>query len=257
MLELKGKTAVVTGGSRGFGRGVVEALAGKGMRVLAVARDRRALENLREAVKGEVEPIVADVTDAARAVEVIQRERPEVLVLNAGARVPIQESRYLTWEAFAINWEVDVRGTYTWAREALLAPLEKGSAIVVVASAAVMVSRPSIAGYITAKTAQVALAKCLAVEAEPLGIRVHYLLPNLTPKTNLGRSSVRMFARRAGVEEQAIDEQLGLLPYLTPAMVGNGIVQILTDPQYWTIRGFHIREEGMQPLGETEAILNG
>ena len=69
MGELRDQTAVVTGGSRGFGRGIVEALAGAGMRVVAVAR-------------------------------VIDRERPRVLVLNAGATGPHRPMRLQTWETF-------------------------------------------------------------------------------------------------------------------------------------------------------------
>ncbi len=97
MDDLRDQTAVVTGGSRGFGRGIVEALAGAGMRVVAVARDPGALA--RE-VKGRVETVAADATDPVTAARVIDRERPRVLVLNAGATGPHRPTRLQTWETF-------------------------------------------------------------------------------------------------------------------------------------------------------------
>ena len=100
MDDLRDQTAVVTGGSRGFGRGIVEALAGAGMRVVAVARDPGALAALAREVKGRVETVAADATDPVTAARVIDRERPRVLVLNAGATGPHRRMRLQTWETF-------------------------------------------------------------------------------------------------------------------------------------------------------------
>ena len=251
--ELERKTAVVTGGSRGFGRGIVTALAAHGVRVLAVARSEASLAALKAEAPGMVETVAADVTDAAVAVKIIQRERPSIVVLNAGATVPIQETRFRTWETFSVNWDVDVKGTFTWAREALRAPLAPGSAIIVVSSSAAGSEFPAISGYIVAKTAQVALARCLAVEAEPMGIRVHYLLPYLTPETELGHSSIQIFARRAGVDEQTILERQEILPALTPAAVGEAVWNILTDPALEETIGFRISGRGLVAIGPEEA----
>jgi NAD(P)-dependent dehydrogenase (short-subunit alcohol dehydrogenase family) len=226
------------------------------MRVLALARNPERLAQLQAEIPGQVEPVWGDVTQGSLPVEIIQRERPDVLVLNAGASVPIQESRFLTWAAFSTNWEVDVKGTFLWAREALLAPLAPGSAILIVASTAAGSTTPTISGYIAAKTAQVALARCLAVEAEPLGIRVHYLLPTLTPETDLGRRSIQIFARRRGVDEATMTEDLGFLPPLTPAGMGEAAVRILTDPDFHAQQGYRVSGDGLETLGEGVCILD-
>jgi NAD(P)-dependent dehydrogenase (short-subunit alcohol dehydrogenase family) len=252
--DLKGKTAVVTGGSRGFGRGIVEALAAQGARVLAVARNQDSLNKLKSEVRGDVETITADVTDATIAVDTIQRERPHVLVLNAGSIVPIQDFTHQTWETFSVNWEVDVKGTFTWARQALLAPLEVGSVILIVSSTAAGIASPVISGYIAAKTAQVTLAKSLTVAAQPLGIRVHYLLPTLTTETELGCKSVSIFARRAGVDERAVLEELDVLPPLKPATVGECVWRLLSDPVHHETQGFRISSGGLQPIQESRTI---
>ena len=83
MNELKGKTAIVTGGSRGFGRGMVEALAAQNMQVYVIARNKERLAALRSEIDGRVETISADVTDAIAAGKIMQEIHPNVLILNA------------------------------------------------------------------------------------------------------------------------------------------------------------------------------
>ncbi len=256
-VSLAGKTAVVVGGSRGFGRGIVEALAGQAMRVLVVARQAGPLDRLRAEIGADIETISADAADGTVAVKIIQRERPQVLVLSAGSFAPIQETRLRTWETFSVNWEVDVKSTFLWTREALLAPLDPGSRIVIVSSQAAGSRFPAISGYIAAKTAQVVLARCLAVEAQPLDIRVQYLLPSLTPETELGHSSIQTFARRAGVDVATIVERNQLEPFLTPAGVGQAVVQILTDAGTAEVGGFKVSGEGLEPMPADTAILSG
>jgi len=144
--DVRDQTAVVTGGSRGFGRGIVEALAGAGMRVVALARDPGALAALEREVKGRVETVVGDATDPVTAARVIDRERPRVLVLNAGATGPHRPTRLQSWETFSVFWQTDVRGAFLWLREALALPLERGSTIFVGSSTAAWSSQPLIAG---------------------------------------------------------------------------------------------------------------
>ena len=61
--QLPGTTAIVTGASRGFGRGIAIALAQAGANVVGVARDRTRLEDLRTQLGGGFTPLVADATD--------------------------------------------------------------------------------------------------------------------------------------------------------------------------------------------------
>lgn len=252
MNALRGKTAIVTGGSRGFGRGIVSALAAEGMRVIAVARGQAHLAALEREIEGKVETIAADVTDAAIATRTMQRERPQVLVLCAGAIVPITDVRHHTWESFSVNWDVDVKGMFLWVREALLLPLEPGSSIIVVSSRAARSTASAISGYIAAKAAQLAFSKSLATEAEALGIKVHCLLPQLTSETELGRDALAIFARRASVRPADIMERNGFLPPLTPDAMGEAVVRILTDPAYAQVVEFKLSGGGMESVVEAD-----
>ena len=82
-MSLAGKKAVVTGGSRGLGLGIVEELVSRQTRVVVVARDAGVLESVRTRLG--VETISADITDAVSARSILADIRPEILILNAGA----------------------------------------------------------------------------------------------------------------------------------------------------------------------------
>jgi hypothetical protein len=82
-MSLRDKTVVVTGGGRGLGLGLVEALVSRGARVTVVARDQAALAAVEQRLGVAVIP--ADVTDEGAAQRILADVRPEVLVLNAGA----------------------------------------------------------------------------------------------------------------------------------------------------------------------------
>ena len=82
---LTGTTALVTGASRGFGRGIATALTRAGAQVVGVARDRGQLAELREQLGGSFTAVSADAADPVVAGQLIDTYRPAVLVLNAGA----------------------------------------------------------------------------------------------------------------------------------------------------------------------------
>ena len=89
MSSLSGRTAVVTGASRGIGAGIAKALAGAGARVVLIARNEATLRERAREIKGSI-PVVVDLTDAGRvqqAAAKIQSElkgAPDILVNNAG-----------------------------------------------------------------------------------------------------------------------------------------------------------------------------
>jgi len=92
--DLTGTTALVTGASRGFGRGIATALSRAGAQVVGVARDRGALEDLGAELGGSFTVVAADAADPVVAGQLIDTYRPATLVLNAGA-TPIPTSLHL------------------------------------------------------------------------------------------------------------------------------------------------------------------
>src|SRR5262245_27178314 len=107
-MTLKDKTIVVTGGSRGMGLGVVEALVDHGAKVTVVARDPVTLATVAQRLAVAVIP--ADVTDKEAAQRILADVRPEVLVLNAGTPPRMGRLDRLSWADFSAPWETDVKG---------------------------------------------------------------------------------------------------------------------------------------------------
>ncbi len=106
LFSLEGRTAVVTGGSSGIGRGIAAALAGAGARTVLVARDPARLAATAEALDGEVVVVQADlgtrdaVRTAAEAIVALAGE-PDIVVSAAGVnlRPPMAEIDEAVWDA--------------------------------------------------------------------------------------------------------------------------------------------------------------
>lgn len=227
---LTGVTALVTGASRGFGRGIATALTTAAAQVVGVARDRAPLEELRAALGESFTPVSADAADPTVAGQLIDTYRPAILVLNAGATPlprPIQQH---TWQTFSRNWDIDVQHVFHWVREALLAPLAPGSVVITLSSAAALRGSPLSGGYAGAKAAIRWLTAYAAEESgrEKLGIRFVSLLPQLTPATALGAVYTAAYAARQGTDEASYIGDLGL--GLTPEQAGQAIIELVTGP---------------------------
>ncbi len=160
MRQLDGKIAVVIGGSRGFGQGIVRALAAEGAVVWALARNAGRLAQLKQAVAG-VQTLLADVTEAQTAPQTLRATRPDILVLNAGATPSMAPVHQQSWEQFARTWQTDVYMTFAFGKEALLLPLAPGSVVVIVSSGAAIGGSPLSGGYAGAKRTQWFLAQYL------------------------------------------------------------------------------------------------
>ncbi|HJZ07744.1 MAG TPA: SDR family oxidoreductase, partial [Trebonia sp.] len=228
--DLSGTTAIVTGASRGFGRGTAVALHAAGAHVIGIARDRAPLDELRAELGDAFTPVAADAADPVAAGHLIDTYQPRVLVLNAGVSPLSRPLHEHTWETFSRPWDVDVRHAFHWTREALLRPLPPGSAVVALSSGAALQGSPLSGGYAGAKATIRFLTAYAADESERagLGIRFTAVLPQLTPATELGAAAVAAYAARQGTDLTAFVAGMG--PALTPEQVGKAIVDIVTDP---------------------------
>jgi NAD(P)-dependent dehydrogenase (short-subunit alcohol dehydrogenase family) len=106
MQNLNGKRVVITGGSQGLGLAMVEALAARGANVTGISRDQAKFSAAEQAGAAM---IAGDATDATLMNSVVREEAPDVLILNAGARLPIKPIDQLSWDEFSIVWNTDVK----------------------------------------------------------------------------------------------------------------------------------------------------
>jgi NAD(P)-dependent dehydrogenase (short-subunit alcohol dehydrogenase family) len=227
--DLAGATALVTGASRGFGRGIATALSKAGAQVVGVARDRAPLEELR-AELGAITAVSADAADPTVAGRLIDAYHPRILVLNAGATPLMRPLQHHTWETFSVNWQTDVRIAFHWLRESLLKPLRPGSRVVVVSSGAALAGSPLSGGYAGAKATQRFITSYAQEEAARAGLGITFtaVLPRITPLTDLGRPAVQAYATRAGQSVEEYLRQLG--EPLTPEQAGKVITELVSGP---------------------------
>jgi NAD(P)-dependent dehydrogenase (short-subunit alcohol dehydrogenase family) len=230
---LAGTTAIVTGASRGFGRGIAEALATAGANVVGVARTGGT--------------VAADAADPATAHRLIDEYAPRTVVLCAGAAPQMSPLQEQTWESFSQNWNVDVAQAFHWIREALRRPLTPGSTVIAVSSGAAINGSPLSGGYAGAKATIRLITGYAALESERAGLGIDFVsvLPALTPATELGAKAVAAYAERQGVEVDAFVQSLQ--PALTAEQVGKSVLELATGGPR-DHRAYTLTSGGLSPL---------
>jgi NAD(P)-dependent dehydrogenase (short-subunit alcohol dehydrogenase family) len=184
-INLKGRTAVITGGSRGLGEAMAKALASAGARIALVARDRVRLDKVRsdiEAREGTAEVFIADVTredEVATLVEAIQTRfgNPQILINNAGINLRKNLVNF-TLEEFRSVLDTSLISTFLMCRA--FVPGMQGSGYGRILNMTSIMSHVSIAGraaYSSAKAALLGLTRALALELAAEGITVNGISP--------------------------------------------------------------------------------
>ena len=224
--HLSGTSALVTGASRGFGRGIAVALSQAGAHVVGVARNGPGLLDLAAEASGSVVAEVADAADPVAAGQLLDRHDPRLLVLNAGASPLSRPLHQHTWQSFSRNWDVDVQHVFHWTREALLRPMPPGSTVIIISSGAAVAGSPLSGGYAGAKATIRFIASYAAGESDRLGLGIRFIsvLPQLTPATDLGAAAVAAYAAREGMPVEEFLAARG--PALTPQLVGKAITEL-------------------------------
>jgi NAD(P)-dependent dehydrogenase (short-subunit alcohol dehydrogenase family) len=197
--SLTGRVVAITGGGRGIGRAIAQALAREGARVAIGDLDREAAEQTAAALGDGALGLGVDVTDNAGLVgfldEVEQRLGPlDVLVNNAGimAVTPlVEESQDSIARQLDINLRAVIHGTQDAMRR--MVP-RRGGHIVNMASIAGRSGFPNLATYCATKHGVVGLSEAARVELRGTGVEVSVVMPSVVRTelaTGLGSSRVK------------------------------------------------------------------
>jgi 3-oxoacyl-[acyl-carrier protein] reductase len=186
-LELDGRTAIVTGASRGIGRGIAEALAREGCNLVICARGEEALQAAEEELREtgvEVEALAVDLVDPDAGSTLVSRARKrfggvDVVVNNVGGnrRKPFEETTDEDWKEL---FELNVNSAFRVTRAAIpvIRAGGKGGSVVFIASIfGREAGGPGLSIYNTTKSAMISAARIMALELAPEGIRVNSVAP--------------------------------------------------------------------------------
>jgi 3-oxoacyl-[acyl-carrier protein] reductase len=184
------RVALVSGSSRGLGRHIAERLARDGLAVAVNGyRDERADEAAEEirAGGGVAEAFAADVTEERDVAELVGAVEEalgsvDVLVVNATGPQPEAPLEAVAWEDHLAQLEYFVKSPILLGLAVIPAMRERGwGRIVQLDSEVVDLPPPGRSAYVTAKSAQVGLARSWARELAPFGITVNAVAPGFIP----------------------------------------------------------------------------
>ena len=200
---------LVTGASRGIGRGVAEAFAREGDAVTVLADDESVHSVAALIARGtgaEVGARCCDITDAEALAGAFDDIRPiDVLISNAGVEwpTPLDDGNAETDRRFARIIDVNVTGTWQVMRAAL-PHLVDGGSVVVTASIWGRTAVPGFSAYVASKHALIGLTRTWSRELASRGIRVNAVCPGWV-RTEASMASLDWMAEQEG---RAVDELL-------------------------------------------------
>ncbi len=208
------RTAIVTGGAQGIGKGIVEHLLGDGWRVVAIDSDAEAISDLAgELPVIELLAVRAGVGSESQVAKAFDRLKAwnekagepagiDLLVSNAGVADPvsgpIEELDLKRWR----QWQDShVTGAFLMVRAAVpLLRMRKG-AIVLMASTRALQSEPECEAYATAKGGLCAMAHALAISLGP-DIRVNAILPGWIETGPWQKAAKRIEAKHRPIDRE-------------------------------------------------------
>ena len=205
LIDLKGRTAVITGGARGIGYAVAERMLGCGAAVVLwdITPDRLKQAKATLSALGRVATHTVDITDENQVLAAAKAAGPvDILVNSAGITGPNQKTWEYSSKDFRAVQEINLIGTFHCCKAVVPGMLARDyGRIINIASIAGKDGNPNAPAYSASKAAVIGLTKSLGKELAQTGIRVNALTP--------AAAKTEMFAQ---MTQEHIDFMLSKIP---------------------------------------------
>jgi NAD(P)-dependent dehydrogenase (short-subunit alcohol dehydrogenase family) len=253
---LRGKTAIVTGGSKGIGKAIAQTFSSAGASVALAARGREDLEQAAKEIGaegGRALAIPTDVTEPEQVQNLVDRTVAElgsvdILVNNAGAAPFLSTLDQMRLEGFDKYFRLNFNGAVYCTKAVAPVLLTRGGGCVLnVASVAGFIASPGLTYYAGAKAALISFTRTVAQEWAAHNVRVNALAPGWieTEMNESARQTIPEFNRR-------VLESIPLGRWGTPEDVA-GAALFLCSPAASFITGSVLVVDG----GQTLSALTG
>jgi len=181
-MNLKGKTAIVTGGTKGIGRAIAEALLREGLSVCIAARDQDQVDKVVSELGDNAYGFACDVRDYEQVeglftYTIMELGGLDILVNNAGIGI-FQTVEETSAEDFRAVLETNVFGVFYCCREAIPEMRKRGGGYIInISSLAGANPHPRMAAYNASKFGLNGFSEALMQEVRHDGIKVSYIMP--------------------------------------------------------------------------------
>ena len=245
MGRFANKVVLITGGSTGIGLATAQAFAKEGAKVAITGRSQQNLDTAAANIKGEVLALRADASDLADIERMLAETEKrfgkiDVLFLNAGPGGVGAPFETVTEPIFDGFCDTNFKGPFFTIQKAL-PRFAKGASVIFCSSISNAIGQVGLSVYASAKAAQRALARVLATELGPRGIRVNVVSPGFIDTPIFEKSGVPAAAQaeiRKMVERQAKVGRVG-----RPEDIA-GAVLYLASPESSYVIGAEIVVDG-------------
>jgi len=188
LLDLSGRTAIITGAATGIGEGIARTLAAAGAVVVVADIDDEGAERVASDIGGTA--VHLDVTDPSECADVLGSvgDRVDILVNNAGSYHEAGSILDQSVESWQRSIDINLAGLFHCSKPVAARMVEQGGGGAIVNIASVDGIVPCLGtGYDTAKAGAIHFTKSLALDLGPHGIRVNAVSPGVVPVPTLDR----------------------------------------------------------------------
>lgn len=229
-MRLAGKVGFISGGTSGIGLATAAAFVREGARIAITGSDHKRLAAAKEQLGGQVLGFAVDVSEDAGMAEALSETARtfgglDVVFANAGfyRDAPLGSG---TREAFLAVFETNVIGVFMTVQGAL-PHLREGASIIITSSVYATMGPPGASAYAASKGAVSAMARVMASELAPRGIRVNVVVPGAVETPSWGFGALDADAREEltrRIGERALIDRM-----LTADEVANTVVFLASD----------------------------